>query len=61
MTDNQKINILYVDPTQGSGGATKSLLDLLRYIDKSSYQPILMNHNAYGLRRPERSNSIHRS
>ena len=38
------MNILYIDPTQGTGGATKSLLDTLKYLDKSKFTPILLSH-----------------
>lgn len=38
------MNILYIDPTQGTGGATKSLLDMLKYLDRSRFNPILLCH-----------------
>ncbi len=41
---SEKDTILYIDSAQGSGGATKSLLDLLRYLNKTRYRPILLNH-----------------
>ena len=36
------MNILYIDQTQGTGGATKSLLDMLRYLDETMFTPILL-------------------
>ena len=38
------MNILYVDSTQGTGGATKSLLDMLKYLDRSRFTPVLLCH-----------------
>ena len=38
------MNILYIDPTQGTGGATKSLLDMLKYLDRSRFNPVLLCH-----------------
>lgn len=40
----KKINILYIDPTQGTGGATKSLLSVLAFIDKSRFNTFLIVH-----------------
>jgi len=39
-----KINILYIDPTQGTGGATKSLLSTLTFIDRTRFNLFLMVH-----------------
>jgi len=39
-----KINILYIDPTQGTGGATKSLLSTLKFFDRTRFNLFLMVH-----------------
>jgi hypothetical protein len=36
-----KHKILYLNPSSQLGGAEKSLLDLLRHLDKEKYHPII--------------------
>ena len=37
-------NILFIDSSQGTGGATKSLLSLLKHLDSRRFKPFVINH-----------------
>jgi len=38
------LKVLYIDPTQGTGGATRSLLAFVKCLDKKQIQPFLLQH-----------------